>query len=392
MTRHRTLPILLLWVMALACSVHPAGAQSLYWLDTQHPSPTLKRSDLDGLGVSSLALAPGTLPEGLAADANGRVFWSEAAWWSARIQRASHQLSGAVTLVSGGSSLRGIAIDGASQRLYWTSSNLAAGSAVHRSDITGTNAVSLIPLATGANPRGIAVDAANGRILWADFDQNAIYTASLAGGTPTQWLALTPGSAPYGIVVEPATGRVYWTEYGSGLLRRADAAGTNVTQIASGLAQPTYLALDAASSRLFWTEGGAGSQRIRRANVNGSSLVTLPPVLSSYGGIAIGSGNALSTETDELPREFAIERVWPTPGTGPLHIGFALPREAVVNLSVLDLQGRLVSVLADGVLPPGRHERRWNGNSAGGSLGAGVYFARLSSEGRSWVRRLVVTR
>lgn len=392
MNRHRILPIVLGLVAALTCSVHSAVAQSLYWLDTQYASPTLKRSDLDGLGVTSLALASGTLPEGLAADASGRIFWTEASWWSARVQRASHLLSGAVPLVSGGSSLRGIAVDVAAQRLFWTSSNLATGSAVHRSDITGTNAVTLIALGSGANPRGIAVDAANSRILWTDFDQHAIYTASLAGGTPTQWLALTPGSAPYGIVVEPGTNRVYWTEYGTGLLRRADAAGTNVTQIASGLAQPTYLALDAASSRLFWTEGGAGSQRIRRANVNGSLLVTLPPVLTSYGGIAIGSGSSLATGTDDLPREFAIERVWPTPGSGPLHIGFALPREAAVSLSVLDLQGRVVSVLADGVLAPGRYERRWNGRSAGGAIGAGVYFARLTSEGRSWVRRVVVTR
>lgn len=392
MSRHRTPTIVLCLLTALVCSAHSAVAQSLYWLDTQYASPTLKRSDLDGLGVTSLALSPGTLPEGLAADASGRVFWTESSWWGARVQRASHLLSGAVTLVPGGSSLRGIAVDAAAQRLYWTSSNLASGSAVHRSDITGTNAVSLIALGSSANPRGIAVDAANGRILWTDFDQQAIYTASLSGGAPTQWLALTPGSGPYGIVVEPGTNRVYWTEYGSGLLRRADANGTNVTQLASGLAQPTYLALDAANGRLYWTEGAAGNQRIRRANVNGNAPVTLPPSLTSYGGIAIGSGNALSAETDELPREFAIERVWPTPGTGPLHIGFALPREASVNLSVLDLQGRLVRVLADGVLPPGRHERRWNGNSTGGTLGAGVYFARLSSEGRSWVKRIVVTR
>lgn len=392
MSRQRFLPVLLLLVTVLACSAPTVGAQSLYWLDTQYASPTLKRSDLDGLGVTSLGLSAGTLPEGLAADATGRVFWSESSWWGARIQRVSHLLSGSVALVSGGSALRGIAIDVASQRLFWTSSNLAVGSAVHRSDISGTGAVPLIALAVNANPRGIAVDAANSRILWADLDQDAIYSASLAGGPASLWLALPVGSAPYGIVVEPGTNRVYWTEYGTGLLRRADAAGTNLTQIASGLAQPTYLTLDAASARLFWTEADAGSQRIRRANVNGTSLVTLPPVLSSYGGIAIGSGNALSTETDEMPREFAIERVWPTPGTGPLHIGFALPREATVSLSVLDLQGRLVSVLAEGVLPPGRHERRWNGNSAGGSIGAGVYFARLSSEGRSWVRRLVVTR
>lgn len=382
---------LLLAAAALAGLSTLAGAQSLYWIDTSYGAPTLNRASTDGLGVTSLALPAGTLPEGLAADGTGRVFWTEAAWSGARVQRVVSDLSHGATLVSGASVLRGIAIDQASQQLYWTSSNLATGAKVHRANVGGGIATDLIALSSAANPRGIAVDAAANQIFWADFDQNALYTASLDGTSPAVWLALAPGSAPYGVAVDPATHRVYWTEYGSGTLRRADPGGLNVTMIASGLANPTYVAYDAASARLFWTEGGAGLQRIRRANADGSALVTLPPPLATYGGIGVGSGSALSAPGDELPLEFALDRVWPTPGSGPLHVAFALPREARVRLAVLDLQGRVVKVLADEALPAGRHERRWSGSLASGRAPAGVYFVQLRAEQRTWVQRVVLT-
>lgn len=375
-------------LMTLLSCAAPSSAQSLYWLDTNYGTPTLNRSDLNGLGVSSVTLGAGTLPEGLAADATGRVYWTEAAWTNARLQRVVHDLTNTVTLVPGGSVLRGIAVDEVGQKLYWTSSNLLTGSKVLRSSIGGGGAAPLIALSASANPRGIAVDRTANKIFWADFDQDALYSAGLDGSAAAVWLSLSPGSAPYGIAVDPTTHQVYWTEYGTGMLRRADAGATNVTPIASGLASPTYLALHATSGRLFWTEGGVGSQRLRRANTNGTGLVTLPPALSTYGGVAIGSGSAVSVG-DDLPVEFALDRVWPSPGSAPLHVAFALPREAQVKLSILDLQGRVVEVLADGLLPAGRHERSWSGRLGGGTP-AGVYFARLQADGRSWVRRVVI--
>jgi hypothetical protein len=382
----------LLLVAAIALPAAPAQAQSLYWLDTQYPMPTLSRSTLDGLGVFSIALAPGTLPEGLATAASGRVYWTEAAWSNAKIHRVADDLNGDVALVSGASVLRGLAVDDTAQMLYWTSSNLAAGSTIQRSTLTGAGATTLIALPAAANPRGIAVNHAAGRIYWADFDQDAIYSANLDGTMAGVWLGLATGSAPYGVTVDPATQGVYWTEYGSGMLRRADAAGTNVTSILMGLANPTYVAFEAAAGRLYWTEGGAGAQRIRRANVNGSGLVTLPPPLATYGGIAIGSGAVVAVEAAELPTEFAIDRVWPTPSRGPLRLAFSLPRDADVRLVVMDVQGREVAVLADGLVPAGRHERLWSGRTRGGSAPAGIYFARLTAEARSWVRRVVLTR
>ena len=72
-----------------------------------------------------------------------------------------------------------------------------------------------------------------------------------------------------------------------------------------------------------------------------------------------------------------------------MRVAFALPRAALVQLSVLDLQGRVVAVLAEGVFPAGLHEAVWGHEAPQGPVPAGIYFVRLASEGRAWTRRIV---
>ena len=85
----------------------------------------------------------------------------------------------------------------------------------------------------------------------------------------------------------------------------------------------------------------------------------------------------------------ALEPVRPSPMRGTGRLGFVLPREARARLSILDLQGREVAVLADGVFPAGRHTAIWDGSTERGSASAGLYFVRLLAEGRMFSQRLV---
>jgi flagellar hook assembly protein FlgD len=73
-------------------------------------------------------------------------------------------------------------------------------------------------------------------------------------------------------------------------------------------------------------------------------------------------------------------------------MSFALPAEARVRLSVMDVQGRLISSLVDGVLPAGRHDVMWNGETRGGQARPGLYFVRLEVPGRRFVRTIIVMR
>jgi hypothetical protein len=53
--------------------------------------------------------------------------------------------------------------------------------------------------------------------------------------------------------------------------------------------------------------------------------------------------------------------VGPSPGRGETWIAYALPRAAYTRLSLHDVQGHELAVLADGVQAAGRQQRMWDG-------------------------------
>jgi len=90
--------------------------------------------------------------------------------------------------------------------------------------------------------------------------------------------------------------------------------------------------------------------------------------------------------------EFALSPIVPNPTRGTSRIPFALPFEARVRLSVMDVQGRVLVELVDGVLPAGQHEAIWNGMTNGGPARAGLYFVRFEVPGHRFARSVVLTR
>ena len=72
-----------------------------------------------------------------------------------------------------------------------------------------------------------------------------------------------------------------------------------------------------------------------------------------------------------------------------MRIKYAVAREAPVRLSVVDLQGRTVAVVAEGVRQAGRYEASWSRRA---NVPAGIYFVAYQAAGRIFTRRLVVTR
>jgi hypothetical protein len=93
---------------------------------------------------------------------------------------------------------------------------------------------------------------------------------------------------------------------------------------------------------------------------------------------------------DQGPR-FSLLPVRPNPSGGSVDIGFTIPAGAPVKVSIHDVSGRLVRVLADGTeFADGRHVVRWDGtNETGRNVAAGVYYVRFVSGGFSASRKLV---
>lgn len=90
--------------------------------------------------------------------------------------------------------------------------------------------------------------------------------------------------------------------------------------------------------------------------------------------------------------EFALEPVSPNPSHGPVAIAFAVARETPVKVSVIDISGRRVATLVDGVREAGLHRFVWNGVANGGRVSAGLYFVSYEAGGLKFTRRFALTR
>jgi hypothetical protein len=163
--------------------------------------------------------------------------------------------------------------------------------------------------------------------------------------------------------------------FGSGRFVELREPGTRVDLpiLLSGAAYPI---------RIAWS-GGDGSSSLNA----GGRVIPLA-----------GSGEAAVTRPDaplvvrlsvptagaHIPVEFALRGNFPNPFNPSTLIEYALPAESRVKLTVFDLLGREVAVIADGVEGAGHRRAEWHAGQAAG----GVYVYRLEATavGRPGVR------
>jgi photosystem II stability/assembly factor-like uncharacterized protein len=79
----------------------------------------------------------------------------------------------------------------------------------------------------------------------------------------------------------------------------------------------------------------------------------------------------------------------PNPAAALVRIGYRLGRSGPVRVEVLDVLGRRVATLVDGVEGAGERSVEW---TAGPGTAPGLYLVRLQAAGRQWTRRFAVAR
>jgi len=87
------------------------------------------------------------------------------------------------------------------------------------------------------------------------------------------------------------------------------------------------------------------------------------------------------------PREWTLS-VNPNPAQGAVAVRYDVPRRSQVSAGVYDVNGRLVRSLSEGDVAPGSYEAKL----PSGTLPAGVYFCRLTAEGRRLTSKVVLTK
>jgi hypothetical protein len=140
---------------------------------------------------------------------------------------------------------------------------------------------------------------------------------------------------------------------------------------------------------------GAGPIVTADFNVDGRPDVAAINWDDSHLALLYGSGTSLvsapSVEPDRVTA-FGLGRAVPNPARGPLRVEFALPQEAQVRMSVVDVMGREVAKLVDASTPAGRHWATWDGATAHGHAAAGLYFIRMEADGKRMSERVVLIR
>ena len=133
-------------------------------------------------------------------------------------------------------------------------------------------------------------------------------------------------------------------------------------------------------------------------NLTGSVNATIADgkgigTITNDDGYAVSStpADAGTGVADEVSVDFGLGFAAPNPTPGAFRIDFTLPRESPVRLSMLDVQGREIALVTDGIYGPGRHQVSWNGSLESGRVSPGLYFVRAVLADRRFVKRLVIT-
>lgn len=127
----------------------------------------------------------------------------------------------------------------------------------------------------------------------------------------------------------------------------------------------------------------------------GSSVQT-PPVGQNDGGrimfcelefvFPVSTNDAVTPPLAQM-----LHPNFPNPFNPSTTIVFTNPQTGNASLSVYNLKGQLVKTLINGTVNPGEHRVIWNGtDNSGKSVASGVYFYRLTANGRTETRKMML--
>lgn len=104
--------------------------------------------------------------------------------------------------------------------------------------------------------------------------------------------------------------------------------------------------------------------------------------------IEMNGKTGIATEVMALNKNFDLEQNYPNPFNPTTFINFNMYNEGKVNLTIYNAKGEYVTNLIDAKMNKGAHTANFNGSG----LNSGVYFYKLTVDGKSMVQKMVLTK
>jgi hypothetical protein len=100
------------------------------------------------------------------------------------------------------------------------------------------------------------------------------------------------------------------------------------------------------------------------------------------------SGNLTSVNDlrDEIPSKFVLNQNYPNPFNPSTIISFSVSEKSPILLKVYDILGRVVEVLADGIMNTGVYKINFDGRK----LASGIYIYSISSDKGDFISKKMV--
>jgi photosystem II stability/assembly factor-like uncharacterized protein len=101
-----------------------------------------------------------------------------------------------------------------------------------------------------------------------------------------------------------------------------------------------------------------------------------------------GGPVGINTITENIPKDFILSQNYPNPFNPSTNIEFDVPNTSVVSLNLYDVTGRIVEVLTNELVSPGRYSVSWDGTNHA----SGIYFYTLKTESFTQTKRMVLVK
>jgi hypothetical protein len=125
------------------------------------------------------------------------------------------------------------------------------------------------------------------------------------------------------------------------------------------------------------TDNKSGEITVRNIELSGEPVINL--------------GRLANEEVVSLPSEYNLMANNPNPFNSTTAISFSIPEEGNVTLSVYDVTGKLIKVLAEGTMTAGNYNVSWDGTDMSMSpVSSGVYLYRLTCGSYENIRSMML--
>jgi membrane-bound inhibitor of C-type lysozyme len=102
--------------------------------------------------------------------------------------------------------------------------------------------------------------------------------------------------------------------------------------------------------------------------------------------VTVNPATAISTNSNAIPVYYSLSQNYPNPFNPETTIGYAIPANAQVVISIYDVNGRLITDILNAQKSAGYHTVKWNASN----MSSGIYFYQIKADNFRQIKKCIL--